>query len=697
MKRIFFIYIFLLFVISQAWSMDQKPCKELPSSFRSLLLTAAVKCSGIELATEKNIVQNKQNFEEKEIRLASVIKCKAGLSYLAPSPDGKKIAYRTSPDHSFGIWDFGQAKCELFFLQNPNDQGIVWSLDGKKIIRLVGSTLAILDVATGTQHDINMANRRDFGIMVGMELSHDERHLAVGTFFKNNIGILNPTTGELEHHLSGEPLKVAALAGWSKDDRYFAAASGKGMVKVWETDYWNVAKECKIHDKEITRLVWFPNRPMLASTSHDNTIVVWNLQNIEKKFQIDCKEGISYLQCLSDHELIFCQDKSCITILDIATGNKKSINGCWPITVLPGGKAFAFGRDNTYIQLADFCYPQEPCSLGPNLVEAGLLLGFLEQVAFFIAGKNPEVPIVQSDNCMLDVMGNLEHTGDIRHLAVCPNGQKMASISSLSNQVRISERSTGKSKLFQSNSGHISGAAFFAGGNKVIIVTTDGGIEVLDSETGQKNCARFDNDQFSGSLSYPILAPNEDRLAVSSTANKILIIKTAELQLEHELQGFVSALAGWSPDGARFAAAYHDGTVKLWNAQNWELLEEKKIHDKAITSLVWSPDGTCLASASRDNTVARWNGQEELEKMDIDPRVLFPAVVWLSKHDLAFTSPQNFITRLNFNKKAIEVVKGAAPITSTPDGRKIFYCLDSAAGSQSRDQYIRIAELRSVK
>ncbi|MDJ0599318.1 MAG: hypothetical protein QNJ37_10810 [Crocosphaera sp.] len=58
----------------------------------------------------------------------------------------------------------------------------------------------------------------------------------------------------------------------------------------------------------------------------------------------------------------------------------------------------------------------------------------------------------------------------------------------------------------------------------------------------------------------------------------------------------------FSPDGQTLATASKDGTVKLWNLKDQDLLG----HQDLIYQVSFSPDGQTLATAGKDNTVKLW-------------------------------------------------------------------------------------------
>ena len=63
----------------------------------------------------------------------------------------------------------------------------------------------------------------------------------------------------------------------------------------------------------------------------------------------------------------------------------------------------------------------------------------------------------------------------------------------------------------------------------------------------------------------------------------------------------------FSPDGKTIASASRDGTVKLWNAENRNLIDTLEGHKNSVLSVVFSPDSKTIASASTDKTVRLWN------------------------------------------------------------------------------------------
>ena len=81
------------------------------------------------------------------------------------------------------------------------------------------------------------------------------------------------------------------------------------------------------------------------------------------------------------------------------------------------------------------------------------------------------------------------------------------------------------------------------------------------------------------------------------------------VSLEETLEGHTDAVrsVAFSPDGGMLASGSFDGTIKLWNVANGDLINTLEGHEEAVRGVAFSPDGKRLASASFDQTVNIWS------------------------------------------------------------------------------------------
>ncbi len=70
-----------------------------------------------------------------------------------------------------------------------------------------------------------------------------------------------------------QPGADARAVAWSKDGRYLAVGGGAGTVKIWDTATWKVIHESKPH-WAITDMAWSQDG-RLAVAARDNTVSIW--------------------------------------------------------------------------------------------------------------------------------------------------------------------------------------------------------------------------------------------------------------------------------------------------------------------------------------------------------------------------------------------------------------------------------------
>ena len=202
---------------------------------------------------------------------------------LASSPDGSYYAIsRVSEVQIFDSAN-GQLVNTLSGIDNRGVWGgvlvITWSPDSSRLAIANGTTVEIWQnpwnpvtlqlVSTFSLHStgINTISWRPDGMQIASANA-------------GSIYIWNPQNGNLIHQLPEAQLRVTH-AMWSPDGQYFADASLRGVIAVWDATNWMYLDEYKVkypglsppdNEPSINSIAWSPNSDRIAIASDDNLV-----------------------------------------------------------------------------------------------------------------------------------------------------------------------------------------------------------------------------------------------------------------------------------------------------------------------------------------------------------------------------------------------------------------------------------------
>ena len=88
----------------------------------------------------------------------------------------------------------------------------------------------------------------------------------------------------------------------------------------------------------------------------------------------------------------------------------------------------------------------------------------------------------------------------------------------------------------------------------------------------------------------------------------------AELVAQLGHRGGITSVA-FSPDGGRIVSGGRDHSIRVWDAENGEVVATLISPGRFVTSVVYSPDGRHIVSGDRDNTVRVWDTQSGKENL----------------------------------------------------------------------------------
>jgi WD40 repeat protein len=119
----------------------------------------------------------------------------------------------------------------------------------------------------------------------------------------------------------------------------------------------------------------------------------------------------------------------------------------------------------------------------------------------------------------------------------------------------------------------------------------------------------FDLPTTAGGL-RPAFSPDGKLLAVGNRNDVTCVFDVATGAHRYTLPKPSTQEIRFSPKGDRLAAAYVDGSLALWRAEDGELVASRQTPAEEVYTLDWSPDGSLLASAGLKGPLLFWDPRD---------------------------------------------------------------------------------------
>jgi WD40 repeat protein len=216
------------------------------------------------------------------------------------------------------------------------------------------------------------------------------------------------------------------------------------------------------------------------------------------------------------------------------------------------------------------------------------------------------------------------HTNAVTCAVFSPDGKQRLASASRDGTVRVWDTATRQELLtLRGHTSTVWRVVFSPDSKRLVSASWDATVKVWDPETGQELLTLPGNAK---PVSEVCFSPSGKRLATASGGwdaqrkyhqgeVKVWDAETGQelLTMQGNNGGLLSV--SWSADGKRLAGAGYDKAVKVWDAETGQELLVLGGHTARVWSIAFSPDGKRLASAGDDSTVMVWDverGQEVL-------------------------------------------------------------------------------------
>jgi WD40 repeat protein/serine/threonine protein kinase len=375
------------------------------------------------------------------------------------------------------------------------------------------------------------------------------------------------------------------------------------------------------HEGNLPRVTFSPDGELLASSSMDGTVRVWQSGNLAAEPQVlrGHEHGVNYIAFSPDGKL-----------LASAGGNKDRTVRVWQADnlgatpqVLRGHEASVqhvfFGPNGKLLASASLDKTVRVWQVSDLAAEPRVLRGHeagVRRVAFSpngrllaSAGLDHTVRVWQVDNPATEPWVLRGHEAGVDHVAFSPDGRLLASASG-DNTVRVWQVDNPATEpwVLRGHEAGVSQVAFSPDGRLLASSSMDTTVRVwqVGSFAAEPQVLRGHT---SGVL-HLAFSPDGRLLASACNDHTIRIWQVDSLAAEpQKIRGNEdrSLHVAFSPDSRLLASACEDQIVRVWQVDS--LITEPQAlrgHTSGVLHLAFSPDGRLLASACNDHTIRIW-------------------------------------------------------------------------------------------
>ncbi len=399
---------------------------------------------------------------------------------------------------------------------------------------------------------------------------------------------------------------------FSPNGNLLASSSMDNTVKIWDSHTGECLKTFRDGDKWIWTVAFSPDGNTVASGGDDHTIKLWNIHTEEYKILAGHDDWIASVVFHPKGNLLASGSYDCtVRGWDIATGECcKTIdahqNKIYSIGFDPNGEILASSSTDGSIKLWDY-------NTGECL---NTLTGHTKEVvsiAFSADGKiiasssfdrTVKLWDVRTGKLLKTLKG---HKVDIRSLAFATY-QNLIATGDNNQTLKLWNADTGEClKTWQGYTNWIWTIALSPDGRLLASGSLNKKVRLWDIQTGLEIATLIGHDNWVWSVAF---SPNGQILASSSDDETIKLwdVKTREClnTLGGDTKGGVWTVA-FSPDGQLLVSGSIDGTIRFWNVATGESLRCIPAHSNWIWNVNFNRNGQYLASCSADGTIKLWD------------------------------------------------------------------------------------------
>lgn len=527
---------------------------------------------------------------------------------LAFSPDGKKLA-SCSFDHLIKLWDTTTGQCLRTWQTCDPVWSVAFSPDGQTVASShEDGTIKFWDVKT-KQHLKSFSGHTDQVLDLAF---HPQGTVLASSGLDHTIKLWDIATGICLQTLTEHTDTIWSVT-FNRQGTHLASASFDRTAKLWAIAVQDTAQSrsekptnppslasvsvhclytLQGHTGTVNDVAFSPDGQILASSSYDHTIRLWNTDTGQclrvLRGHHDCVWSVNFT---SDSKTIISGGQDCtVKFWDAATGQcLKTLQGSTlalrSIDFHPQGNLLVSGSENGQIRVW----------------HTGSLPSSSADLPSQDLAEDPAAPTVQ------DLIVSDGHIMSIWGVAFHPQGNFFASCG-LDGQVKLWETISGRCLRTLERQPHwVHAVVFNPAGNILATSSPEPSINLWDSQTGE-----FLRKLSAADIGYVFgvtFHPQGHLLASNGNSQQVRLWDVNSGECCKVFHGHTSRCwtLDFHPQGHLLASGGDDQTVQLWYVDSGESYRVLRGHTSSVLAVAFSPDGKVIASAGGDRTIRIWD------------------------------------------------------------------------------------------
>ncbi len=281
---------------------------------------------------------------------------------LAFSPDGKFVA-TGSADKKIELWDIATGRSLKMLTGHANYvSSLVFSPDSKTLFSGSGDrTIKLWDITSG---ELKSTLQGHSDHVLSIAVSPDGKTLVSGSADKSvRLWQAASENDVLTQERAKDNKSIPFAVAFSPDGKTLAIGRKNGKIKFWDIDSRKIRLAIVAHTDQVTSLRYSSNGQLIASTSKDSTVRVWDSRNgdLLNTFRGHYRPANNVLFTSRSKRLVSggagSLDKR-LLLWDVLTGDLLgSFQGhdqnVIPLAIFPDGKSLVSGSFDTTVRLWD--------------------------------------------------------------------------------------------------------------------------------------------------------------------------------------------------------------------------------------------------------------------------------------------------------------------------------------------------------